>query len=86
MLKQNRISPIDVEKQVCIFYAVTHDYLTDVHVEDIGVYEKGLYERMDAQYKDVLTTIATTGALDSETEEKLKSAIAQYTTDFLKDR
>lgn len=86
VLKQNRISPIDVEKQVCIFYAVTHDYLTDVHVEDIGVYEKGLYERMDAQYKDVLTTIATTGALDSETEEKLKSAIAQYTTDFLKDR
>ena len=47
VLKQDRNSPIPVEKQVCILYAVTKDYLKDVAVEDVKEYEKGLYEYMD---------------------------------------
>ena len=86
VLKQNRNSPIDVEKQVCILYAVTRDYLKDVQVEHVGEYEKGLYERMDTRHSDVLAAIRETGALSAETEEKLKSALAAYTADFLKAR
>ena len=83
VLKQGKSTPIDVEKQVCIIYAVTHDYLADVPVEKVSEYERGLYERMDAQHPDVLETIRTTGQFDKETEAKLAAALAQYTKDFL---
>ena len=83
VLKQVKSAPIDVEKQVCIIYAVTHDYLKDVPVEKVSEYERGLYERMDAQHPDVLETIRTTGQFDKETEAKLAAALAQYTKDFL---
>ena len=83
VLKQGKSAPIDVEKQVCIIYAVTHDYLADVPVEKVFEYERGLYERMDAQHSDVLETIRTTGQFDKETEAKLAAALAQYTKDFL---
>ena len=83
VLKQGRSTPIDVEKQVCIIYAVTHDYLAEVPVEKVASYEQGLYEYMDAQYADVLETIRTTGKFEKETEEKLNAALKQYTQDFL---
>ena len=41
---------------------------------------------MDTRHSDVLAAIRETGALSAETEEKLKSALAAYTADFLKAR
>ncbi|MBQ9263496.1 MAG: F0F1 ATP synthase subunit alpha [Clostridia bacterium] len=86
VLKQNRNHPIAVENQVCIFYAVTHDYLKDIEVGDVAAYEEGLYERMGAQHGDVLEAIRTTGLLSAETEEKLKKALDGYTKDFIKNK
>ncbi|MBR4082164.1 MAG: F0F1 ATP synthase subunit alpha, partial [Clostridia bacterium] len=83
VLKQNRNHPVAVEDQVCIFYAVTHDFLKDVEVKDVAEYETGLYERMAAQHGDVLDAIRTTGQLSAETEAALKSALESYTKDFL---
>ena len=83
VLKQNRSHPIAVENQVCIFYAVTHDFLKEVEVRHVSEYEEGLYERMAAQHHDVLEEIRTTGQLSSETEAKLKLALEDYTRDFL---
>ncbi|MBE5780025.1 MAG: F0F1 ATP synthase subunit alpha [Clostridiales bacterium] len=84
VLKQNRNHPVAVEDQVCIFYAVTHDYLKNVEVENVADYEEGLYARMAAQHNDVLDAIRTSGQLSAETEEALKAALEAYTTDFLK--
>ncbi len=84
VLKQNRNHPIAVEEQVCIFYAVTHDFLKDVQVQDVAEYEDGLYARMAAQHNDVLDAIRTTGQLSAETEAALKDALTDYTRDFLK--
>ena len=86
VLKQNRSHPIAVEDQVCIFYAVTHDFLKEVEVRHVAEYEEGLYERMAAQHGDVLDEIRTTGQLSKETEEKLKAALEAYTRDFLKTK
>ena len=83
ILKQGKSSPIDVEKQVCIIYAVTHDYLAEVPVEKVAAYEQGLYAYLDAQHADILTTIRTTGKFEKDTEEKLTAALKQYTEDFL---
>ena len=83
VLKQGRSTPIDVEKQVAIIYAVTHDYLAEVPVEKVAQYEQDLYARLDAQHKDILETIRTTGKFEKDTEEKLASALKQFTQDFL---
>ena len=86
VLKQDRNSPIPVEKQVCILYAVTKDYLKDVAVEDVKEYEKGLYEYMDAHGAEVLSAIRTTGKLEEDTEKALAAALDDYTRQFLNAR
>ncbi|MBR3015940.1 MAG: F0F1 ATP synthase subunit alpha [Clostridia bacterium] len=86
VLKQNRNHPVAVENQVCIFYAVTHDYLKDVEVKDVAEYEEALYERMAAQHDGVLTAIRETGLLSPETEAGLKAALDSFTADFLKTK
>ncbi|NLD82962.1 MAG: F0F1 ATP synthase subunit alpha [Clostridiales bacterium] len=86
VLKQNRNHPIPVENQVCIFYAVTHDYLKNVEVEDVAEYEEALYQRMAAQHGDVLDAIRETGQLSAETEEKMKAALDGFTKDFLRTK
>ena len=84
VLKQNHNAPVAVEKQVCILYAVTNGYLKDIAVEDIPEYESGLYARMDAQHRDVLETIVSTGDLSKDSEAKLKAALENYTADFIR--
>ena len=86
VLKQDRNSPIPVEKQVCILYAVTKDYLKDVAVEDVKEYEKGLYEYMDAHGAGVLSAIRTSGKLEEDTEKALAAALDDYTRQFLNTR
>ena len=86
VLKQDRNSPISMEHQVCILYAVTHDLLKDVAVEDVKEYEHGLYTYMDGHAPDVLETIRTSGKLEKETETALAAALAEYTTEFLKTK
>ena len=83
VLKQNRNHPIAVEDQVCIFYAVTHDFLKDVQVQDVAEYEDGLYARMAAQHNDVLDAIRTTGQLSEEHEKLLQQALETYTAAFV---
>ena len=86
VLKQKRNRPVAVEDQVCIFYAVTHDFLKKVRVSDVAEYETGLYERMEAQHSDVLNAIRESGQLSKETEEALRQALESYTRDFLSAR
>ncbi len=84
VLKQNHSHPIAVENQVCIFYAVTHDFLKEIEVRDVPEYEEGLYERMAAQHMSVLDAIRKTGELSKDTEAELKAALEAYTKDFIK--
>ena len=86
VLKQDRNSPIPVEKQVCILYAVTKDYLKEVAVEDVKEYEKGLYEYMDAHASEVLSSIRISGKLEEDAEKALALALDDYTRQFLNTR
>lgn len=88
VLKQDRNSPVAVEKQVAILYATIHGYLKDVAVADIAEYERRLYEYLDENVTaaGVMETIRTTGDLKPETEEQLKQVLADFTTQFLKEK
>ena len=84
VLKQDRNAPVPVELQVCILYAVTHDKLTDVAVENIREYEKALYEDMKNLHEtDVLSPIRETGKLDKDTEQALNEALDDFTARFI---
>ncbi|MCD7885458.1 MAG: F0F1 ATP synthase subunit alpha [Lachnospiraceae bacterium] len=85
ILKQNQNSPIPVEKQVAIIYAVTKGYLTNVETGDVRAYEAGLYPFLDgnAQGAAAMQAIRETGKMEPEMEENLKQALQDYTDQFL---
>ena len=84
VLKQNRNSPVPVEKQVAILYATINGYLKEIAVEQIAEYERSLYEYLDqnAAAAAVMEQIRTTGALSAETETGLKQVLSDYTAGF----
>ena len=88
VLKQNQNAPVPVEKQVAILYAVTKGILSKVATEDVRSYEAGLYTWLDgdAQGAAAMQEIRSTGVLSTETEGKLKSALEQYTENFVNTR
>ena len=88
VLKQNQNAPVPVEKQVAILYAVTKGVLESVKVEDVNVYESGLYTYLDtdAAGVEVMQEIRSTGKLEQKTEQKLRSVLDAYTENFLNTR
>ena len=88
VLKQDRNSPVAVEKQVAILYATIHGYLKEVAVPDIAEYERRLYTYLDENVTaaGVMETIRTSGDLKPETEEQLKQVLADFTAVFLKEK
>ena len=84
VLKQNQNSPVPVEKQIAIIYAVTKNLLSDIALEDVRSYEQGLYDFLDtdADGAAFAEAVRTTGKLEADTEEHLKAALATYTEQF----
>ena len=88
VLKQNQNSPVPVEKQVAILYAVTKGILANVKTEDVREYEDRLFTWLDtnAAWSAVMQEIASTGAFSAESDEKLKAALEEFTADFVSSR
>lgn len=82
VLKQDRNSPIAVENQVVIIYAVTHNYLKDVPVEKIGEFQTELFDYIDNGHPEIIDSIRETKDLTSDNEEALKSALEEFVKKF----
>ena len=82
VLKQKNNSPKEVAHQVCIIFAVTHGYLTDIPVEKVPEFEKQLEEHMENYYPHVLEAIRTTGNLTTETDNQLRAALSELVGRF----
>ena len=83
ILKQDRNSPIDVELQVCIIYAVTKDLLSDVPVERIREFETELFDYLKSQRPAILESIRDTKVLTEANEEELRKAIDHCRAQFI---
>ena len=83
VLKQNRGTPIAVELQVAIIYAVVNNLLHDIEVSEIHRFEEELFEHLTAVNSDILKKIRETGNLDSELEASLRAAIVDFKNKFL---
>ena len=84
VLKQNRNSPIPVELQVAIIYAVVNNLLHDVALEDISAFEAELFEYLIATKDSLLSAIRETGELSNENAEELKASIEHCKARFVK--
>ena len=82
ILKQDKNSPVPVEKQVVIIYAVINGYLDGVKVEDVARYEKELYAYLDVKGLALLETIRTKKALDDESTATMKELLEGFKNEF----
>ncbi len=80
VLKQDQNSPLEVEEQVVIIYAVVHNFLKDIPVEKIKQYQADLLDHIRSTDPEILTSIKTEKVITPDNEEKLKSVL----TDFAK--
>jgi F-type H+-transporting ATPase subunit alpha len=82
VLKQKNNAPVEVAHQVCIIYAVVNGYLKNISVDQIPEFQLRLQEFMDNRHGDILDTIRSTGKLEKDTEENLKSALTELINEF----
>ena len=83
VLKQGRNSPIAVELQVAIIFAVVNNLLREIPTEDIRRFEGELFEYLTASKEELLSEIRDTGVLSDENSEKLREAIIYCKDKFL---
>ncbi len=83
VLKQNRNSPIAVELQVAIIYAVVNNLLKEIAVSEINRFEDELFEYLVATKDELLSSIRETGVLSPESESELRSIISYCKDKFL---
>jgi F-type H+-transporting ATPase subunit alpha len=82
ILKQGKSSPYTLAQEVMIIYAGTNGYLDTIPLHLIKNYETELFCFMDKSYPDVSQVIDMKKELDSHILEKLKTALAEFTSDF----
>jgi F-type H+-transporting ATPase subunit alpha len=78
ILKQGQYSPMPVEEQVAVIYAVSNGFLDNVDVARVRAWERGFLDYMRAQFPQVLDTIRTSKALSKDIEPELRRGIEQY--------
>lgn len=86
VLKQGRNSPVSVEHQVIIIYAVVNNYLKKIAVEDVSEFEKDLFDYIDSAYPEIIKSIEDTKDLTEENEENLKAALDECVERFLRSK
>jgi len=78
ILKQPVNTPMSLGKQASILYAVTNGYLDDVPVEKVIPWEGNFHRFMETNHPEIEKQILTDNEIKSETENRLKAAIAEY--------
>ena len=83
MLKQDRNSPIEVELQIAIIYAVVNNMLRDIPTSEIRRFEEELFEYLVANRDELLKAIKEKGELSPDMQEELAEAIRTVINKFL---
>ncbi len=84
VLKQPQNSPIPVEKQVIIIFAVVNRFLIDIPREKVSDFQNELFAYLDANYPEIADTIRDTKVID-DVKDKLTSAITEFKAKFLSE-
>ena len=78
VLKQNHSSPLSIEKQIVILFALTNGYIDDIETNKVLDFETKLYEYMEIHHQDLMNTISAQKTIDDETSSKLSNSITEF--------
>ena len=82
IMKQGQYSPMEVEDQVIILFAVTNKMLADVEVDRIKEFEVNLLEFMKNYHPEIGKSILEDQKITDETKETLIDAINEFKKSF----
>ncbi|MBP0983358.1 MAG: F0F1 ATP synthase subunit alpha [Oscillospiraceae bacterium] len=83
VLKQDQNSPLEVEEQVVIIYAVINNFLAEIPVEKVKDYQAALLDHIKETYPDILSSIKNEKVIKPEIEEQLKTVLADFAKSFV---
>ncbi|MBQ4152818.1 MAG: F0F1 ATP synthase subunit alpha [Oscillospiraceae bacterium] len=86
VLKQGKTSPMTVEHQVIIIYAVINNFLKEIDVKDILTFERDLMTYIDETHPEIIGSIRDTKQLTDENREALDGVLKEFIATFLKTR
>ncbi len=78
ILKQPQYSPVPVEEQVAIIYAVTNGHIDEVDLDQVRKWEADFLEYLRSSHPAVLDGIRTKKVLDDDITAALDAAIAAF--------
>jgi len=78
LFKQGQYSPIPVELQVCVLWAMQKGYLDDVAVDKVKECQKKLEEFLATRKEGLLSKIRDEKALSDEINDELKQALEDF--------
>jgi len=78
ILKQPQYSPMSLEHEILILFAVTRHCLDDIPVEDVQDFQKQLIEHFDVWHGDILDEIRQTKDLSPDLEKRMLKAVQEF--------
>ncbi|MCD8328608.1 MAG: F0F1 ATP synthase subunit alpha [Ruminococcus sp.] len=85
VLKQGKSSPLSVEDQVLIIYAVVNDYLDEISASKVTDCQDSLFRFMHYSHPEIVDSITQTKDLTKENEEALKEALVEFLKTYKKE-
>jgi F-type H+-transporting ATPase subunit alpha len=82
LLKQKQYSPLAVEEEVVSIFSGVKGYLENIALKDVTRFESEMLTKMRAEAEDILSSIRSEKKITPETEEALKSFLADFTANF----
>ncbi len=78
LFKQIQYSPIPVEEQVAVLWAMQNGYLDSVPVEKVKQFQVKLQDYLRTRKERLLASIVSKGALDKDLEAELAAALDEF--------
>ncbi len=78
ILKQGQNTPLPVEQQVAILFALNEGFLDDVEIDKVIGWEEAFHGFMTSNHAEILHSIASEGDLSEDSQNKLKTAIDEF--------
>jgi F-type H+-transporting ATPase subunit alpha len=82
ILKQNQYVPMTVERQIAIIFAASKGHLDDIEIEKVSEFESGLFDYLEANASDQLSSIKESGDLSDDTSKSLDKLISDFKNSF----
>ena len=82
ILKQNQYVPMTVERQIAIIFAASKGHLDDIEIEKVSEFESNLFDYLEANASDQLSSIKESGDLSDDTSNSLDKLISDFKNSF----